>query len=1839
MIPGNPLTGCVGTAMATSLKYHNFPERGTGSYNGVNFDVAYDWDNMRMDNYRSGYTEAEAEAVATLVYHAASSIGTQFGYSGSSAYEVKVPAALTNYFSYDPGVSYKKRSETATQAEFDRIVENEIRAGRPVLYCGQDVTAGHAFVVDGFDPLSNMIHINWGWGGASGNGNGGWYASTALNPTVSQTHSFNNLTTIIYNIKPGDGNNAAWSPLHITADGRQTGMSSNLEGDLTPGKSFTVRVGNIKNVSYDRFGGKIAVALFGADGTFKSTLSNPDGFHLDGMAIFGSAYADFACQLPAAAEVADDDVIRMATLADGSDKWLPVPGELITTNEIPAKGAAPQYFSVTYPSSINDATFTGDNKVIRGWNYNFKVVPAYPARDVVTVKNNGYVLTPDANYNYAIRNVLEDQNIEVYVQNAADVKEKRSIWVGTPGTLETLLDGPDAGTVKDLTLFGTIDARDFTFMRSSMKLRRLDLSGVRIAANGTNQANAIPREAFRNLWSLKEVILPSSVNRLNNGAFRSCGITSIVIPAAVTTYEYNVFNGSSGLRDVWVRNPKPAFINWCVFHGTPKDRTVHCINMGAAGTYKADKYWNQPDIDAEVTFTCPWEDKNEFPGDGDCAFAVMENDEVRYVSDTEPGRYEAGKQVTFTAEHIVDNDNRMEVYANSTLLKPDAEGKYTATINGGTIIHFDMVEPTAPATYDSPWKLTDTGGTIGLLTDAVNVLPGIPFTVRANSFEVTDNMFWAFVLTTADGKIKEFISSINNWTGGPGKGLKMNVNCCVKDANVREGNLIRFATSYNGKTWALVKGANENIVDALPALNNQTPVYNFTFPEGIEEKANIAGRVESAVRGRDLTFKITPKSASHTLDVAINGDTIMKGGKTFTHSFIAKEDLDFYIKVIPPVSYTEATIVLKEGEHLYLDGSEGISNWGEINYQTAEKYKNIKKLKIVGKLDYYDFNLFRENYWIATNIKYLDLSEAQFVRDRDAQEGQGLDNLFPSSALYNKQLGGCYIEEIILPATLTQFAEKSFKGCSKLREIKLPENLRNWSTGPTLKGDGISVSDFTRGGLYDEVFLGCNSLETIYLPCAPGAGGNVGHLYYSSYHELKTGLSDNKKVTVVVPSQYLAAYKTPRVENGFYAETWSNGWVAGGFNIVGEYPVYSLDFDASKCFVTDAEIKDNVSRAASFLKDNIGLESMERKLYIGVRSNIAEGRPEGMDAFDAARSIKVYDNDVLLPDDAIAADGSITVTYWNPNTHADKSGNHEIKVVYFYNVNFNRTSDNVQIIDENGYNLTSSEISEGTTVRFKVDMAGLNTEELTAMVKIGETVLSRDEEGYYNVEVTDTDLNIDVYTVPRNGATLTAADIESINASAASNVTSIAFKGDIDSEKLKQVIDEFPEIEELDLSDLTTALPADAMAGKETLTTVTLPQAADIEDGTFSGCVNLANVSVPETVSYIGNNAFSGCSSLENLSFTGIKGIGDNAFAGCDNLTTIIFNSQRGEAPARARRVARAPRADGYSEGAFNGLNPNCLIYLDENEDVPQDIRANYVKVTTVESEAGKERIYQTTGSIALDADYPFNAINPFTLAEGNDISIELDLLSSDGKSSWSQLLLPFEPTAVTDASDNDMIIFDSPEAVAARGRNYMAATLAEGKTELSLAGKVEANKPYVTGLHTLTPAGKVRFSASDITVAQTPAEIRSEGDGYAMLGTFGKRTLNAATTYRLDAEGSSFAADNAVAYAEDSDADTNTEVGPFAVYVEAPADSQPLEINIPIDELSGVDDITNPTAGLIIKRDGDMLVIDADRACEVKVYDISGILVRVLHLSAGSNTVDGLPAGIYILNGIKTKL
>ena len=58
----------------------------------------------------------------------------------------------------------------------------------------------------------------------------------------------------------------------------------------------------------------------------------------------------------------------------------------------------------------------------------------------------------------------------------------------------------------------------------------------------------------------------------------------------------------------------------------------------------------------------------------------------------------------------------------------------------------------------------------------------------------------------------------------------------------------------------------------------------------------------------------------------------------------------------------------------------------------------------------------------------------------------------------------------------------------------------------------------------------------------------------------------------------------------------------------------------------------------------------------------------------------------------------------------------------------------------------------------------------------------------------------------------------------------------------------------------------------------------------FDGCTDLNSVSIPESVTSIGNRAFYGCTSLTSVTIpSSVTSISEEAFRGCTNLTTLII--------------------------------------------------------------------------------------------------------------------------------------------------------------------------------------------------------------------------------------------------------------------------------------------------------------------------------------------------------------
>lgn len=181
-------TGCTATAMAQVMYAHKWPLRGSGTNTYISgttrermyFDfesTMFDWNNM-LPSYSSGYSEAQAAAVATLMEGCGNAALMSYGASASGAYPYDAVYGMVKFMGYDRSILMLERDYYTSEAWND-LVYSELDEGRPVIYGGYDSSYqnGHTFIVDGYGG-DGFYHLNWGWGGMSN----GYFLLTALDP-------------------------------------------------------------------------------------------------------------------------------------------------------------------------------------------------------------------------------------------------------------------------------------------------------------------------------------------------------------------------------------------------------------------------------------------------------------------------------------------------------------------------------------------------------------------------------------------------------------------------------------------------------------------------------------------------------------------------------------------------------------------------------------------------------------------------------------------------------------------------------------------------------------------------------------------------------------------------------------------------------------------------------------------------------------------------------------------------------------------------------------------------------------------------------------------------------------------------------------------------------------------------------------------------------------------------------------------------------------------------------------------------------------------------------------------------------------------------------------------------------------------------------------------------------------------------------------------------------------------------------------------------------------------------------------------------------------------------
>lgn len=209
------VTGCVATAMAQVMMYHQYPKalkatikayttksKGIGIPE-ISSGATYDWDNMLPDYSQSDYTSAQDDAVAKLMYHCGAAVKMDYGPSSGANV---TPAILATYFGYDADLMQDLTRTCFSLQQWMTLIDNELKAKRPILYSGQSSDGGHEFVCDGSDG-KGLYHINWGWGGYQD----GYFDLTILQPqkggagSGSAVDGYNRDCSMIIGIAPDNG--------------------------------------------------------------------------------------------------------------------------------------------------------------------------------------------------------------------------------------------------------------------------------------------------------------------------------------------------------------------------------------------------------------------------------------------------------------------------------------------------------------------------------------------------------------------------------------------------------------------------------------------------------------------------------------------------------------------------------------------------------------------------------------------------------------------------------------------------------------------------------------------------------------------------------------------------------------------------------------------------------------------------------------------------------------------------------------------------------------------------------------------------------------------------------------------------------------------------------------------------------------------------------------------------------------------------------------------------------------------------------------------------------------------------------------------------------------------------------------------------------------------------------------------------------------------------------------------------------------------------------------------------------------------------------------------------
>lgn len=316
------------------------------------------------------------------------------------------------------------------------------------------------------------------------------------------------------------------------------------------------------------------------------------------------------------------------------------------------------------------------------------------------------------------------------------------------------------------------------------------------------------------------------------------------------------------------------------------------------------------------------------------------------------------------------------------------------------------------------------------------------------------------------------------------------------------------------------------------------------------------------------------------------------------------------------------------------------------------------------------------------------------------------------------------------------------------------------------------------------------------------------------------------------------------------------------------------------------------------------------------------------------------------------------------------------------------------------------------------------------------------------------------------------------------------------------------------LPSSVTYIPQYAFINCYSLVSVSIPSSVtSIGEFAFYHCYSLVSVSVPSSVTSIGNNAFHECTSLQNILLPdGLNYIGEFTFYNCSALTSVtIGNSVAGIGKSAFERcsaltsVTIGNSVANIGESAF--AHCSALTSVTMGNSVASIGKLAFYECSALQSVTFKtiplldEKVFFICDNLSskildlTDSDKPHIGTSlanypGFTEARYHG-ALEPD--------EWGTIVLPFVPSSYPG------IVFFAIDNVDA----------ANGTLTLSVAGNIEAGKPYLFRNQTGNASFTLTASASNVPVNVTTSD-QTIGS-FALKGTFQAKELTEAGLYQLD--------------------------------------------------------------------------------------------------------------------------